>query len=301
MSKSAFYNDQQLAELLWQGRRKLSAMNPAGVFRMNGPGGCQGEAVCHVSKDQISRAGNSKERFTLMSAVKPFLLLRVLDFHGAGEVARWVDEVPSGMPYYSLEQLREDGGKPRNAMINSGAMLLASKLPGNGPVEQQKLFLDWLRDFCPISNLSVDADCLADLLEQDKDATNMALAEELERGGWIGSAAAAYEVYFRLCCLAGSIPDVAWLGYGLATAASSHRDQVLRTMAHCGLYEASSDWYATTALPAKSGVSGVVFGIWPGNACMAASSPWLDHGGNPILPQWILAQAAAQDPPGKGM
>ena len=263
---------------------------------MEAPGRCHGEAICSVFDGEVRMTGGEADRFTLMSAMKPFLLLRMLEWYGAEKVAEWVDDEPSGLPYYSLEQLQADGGKPRNAMINSGAMLLASQLPGDGPVDQERLFCAWLKDLAPAAILTLDEECFGEVMRRGADPTNLALALQLEKGGRVEDAASAYEIYFRLCCLAGTIVDVARLGSGLAMAALHHRDPVLRTMSQCGLYEASAAWFAMTGLPAKSGVSGVMFGVWPGHGCVAVCSPWLDEGGNPLLPQAVLAALAKAFP-----
>jgi len=108
---------ERLERLLGIGLRALEKYQ-RGMFRMNAPGACSGEAVCRASREGECAVGRIAERFTLMSAVKPFLLLRLLDLQGEAQVAEWVDDVPSALPYYSLEQLQADGGKPRNAMIN---------------------------------------------------------------------------------------------------------------------------------------------------------------------------------------
>ena len=279
-----------LERFFGQGKSVLSRCDPARVLHMNAPGACGAEGVWLSAGGRGFGFGEVRERFTLMSAVKPFLLLRLFELHGAEKLMEWVGDEPSDLSYYSLEQLRADGGKPRNAMINSGAMLLAAKLPGRGPLEQERLFAGWLSEFAPAVELVIDGECLEEVMEGD--SSNRALARELERGGMVESADDAFEIYFRLCCLAGTIRDVAELGKSLALSSPVHRDRVLRTMARCGLYEASGTWFAATGLPAKSGVSGVMFGVWPDQGCLAACSPWLDAGGNPIFPQAVLAEAA---------
>ncbi len=271
-------------------------MDPHGVRCMDAPGACQEAAIFGVFHGKAAGAGAVQTRLTLMSAVKPFLLLRILEWYGPERVAGWVDDEPSGLPYYSLEQLRLDGGKPRNAMINSGAMLLAAKLPGENPREQEELFVEWLGALAPGAALALDRECFAAVMEVDTDPVNRALAESLEHAGHLPSAAAAYEIYFRTCCLAGTIQDVAWLGEALAAGGSPHRARVLGTMSRCGLYEASEEWFMATGLPAKSGVSGVMFGVWPDAGCVAVCSPWLDSGGNPILPQAVLTELAQEHP-----
>lgn len=283
--------------LLGEACAKARRVDPGNRHRLSMPGGCEDEAACWASETGCVMSGPVGGEFTLMSAIKPFLLLHLLETRGAVEVASWVDDLPSSRPYWSLDELRDDGGRPRNAMINSGAMLLASRLAGNQPLEQQDAFLEWLKTLCPEASLSMHDACLGEVLAPGADPHNFALARELVAGGRVANAKAAFEIYFRLCCLAGSIQDVALLGRALACSPSPHRDRVLGTMAKCGLYEASPEWFAETGLAAKSGVSGVIFGIWPGEGCLAACGKWLDPWGNPIVPKLMLQRAAQMAPP----
>lgn len=283
----------KLNELLEQAGRVVDALGESGdLMRLEMLGGCESRTACAVFPDQaVITAGDASPCFTLMSAIKPFLLLHLLEVWGAGQVAEWVDDRPSNQPYYSLRQLREDGGRPRNAMINSGAMLLASKLAGGSPFEQQEVFVAWLRKFCPQVNLRLHEECFAEVMEPDSDVTSRTIARALSQAGHVRDDDDAYEIYFRLCCLAGNIVDMAKLGQALACSGSEHREQVLYTMSHSGLYEGTPDWFSRTRLPAKSGVSGVMFALYPGGSCIAACDPWLDEGGNPVLPQLLLAAA----------
>lgn len=284
-------NETRLNGLLQRGRALVRQFGTRRLVRLDMPGRCERAAACWVSDGETVTAGDSDARFTLMSAIKPFLLLHLLETAGPAQVAAWVGDEPSDEPYWSLKQLRLDGGRPRNAMINSGAMLLASHLAGDRPEAKQITFLDWLNHICPSVRLSLHEECFAEVMEPGSDATNLALARELEKHGHLHDAGQAYETYFRLCCLAGSIVDVARLGHALAVSPSPYRDRVLQTLAHSGLYEASADWFASTGLPAKSGVSGVMFAAYPDGSCLAACDEWLDGGGNPAMPQVVLAEA----------
>ena len=272
-------------------------IEPWNRYRLELAGSCEDEAACWASTIGSVNAGNDSTTFTLMSAIKPFLLLHLLQTRGADEVASWVDDFQSSRPYWSLDELCEDRGRPRNAMLNSGAMLLASKLQESHPLEQLALFVEWLNALCPAVKLSVDEACLAEMLAPGADPHNLALARELAAGGRVADAERTFEIYFRLCCLSGTIKDMALLGLALSCSLSPNRDRVLRTRMKCGLYEASADWFAETGLAAKSGVSGVIFGIWPGEGCLAACGGWLDQCGNPIVPKLILERASRMLPP----
>lgn len=92
----------------------------------------------------IYQAGNPDLTFSLMSGIKPFLLLYALHHQGSAWVRTKVGDRPSVKAYNSLSQLQEDRGFPRNAMINSGAICLADSLPGSTGTERCQHLADWL-------------------------------------------------------------------------------------------------------------------------------------------------------------
>jgi glutaminase len=229
--------------------------------------------------------------FTLMSAVKPFLLLRALEARGPEFIWQRIGQQASTMPYYSLRQLLLDQGRPRNSMINSGAMVLASLLTGPDPLPA---FQGWLRQGLPDAKFEVDTEALSDVLLPGADPTNLALAKELQKAGALADAEQTYEVYFSLCCIKASARQVARLAqHYLGPTGHPLRAQVLQAMATAGLYQASEAWMTQTASPAKSAVSGMMFAMLPRGTAIAACSPWLDPSGNPILPMAAIRAASA--------
>jgi glutaminase len=228
--------------------------------------------------------------------IKPFLLLHLLEKLGPDVVFKRVGKRPSDQPFYSNEQLVADGFRPRNPMLNSGAMLLSTYLEGATPREQGTVFLDWLNAHAG-TDFKVHEPTLDEMLTGE-DGENTRLSKLLERAGHVDNARAAFEIYFHVCCIAGTVTDLARLGLLLAMPKAElspqHQSTVTALTLTCGLYEASAEWAVDVGVPCKSGVSGCIVGIVPGQGSLATFTPWLDAGGNPMAGMTML-RAMAQD------
>ena len=67
-----------------------------------------------------------------------------------------------------------------------------------------------------------------------------------------------------------------------AGAVRGRPQAVLSVMATCGMYDGAGDWLYTVGLPAKSGVSGGILAVVPGQLGIAVFSPPLDARGNSV-------------------
>ena len=57
---------------------------------------------------------------------------------------------------------------------------------------------------------------------------------------------------------------------------------LLTVMYTCGMYDFAGEWAYNIGIPAKSGVSGCVLGVIPGQMGIAVFSPPLDQRGNSV-------------------
>ncbi len=232
----------------------------------------------------VHQTGDLTRSFVLMSVVKPLLLLYLLEQFGAEQVFDWVGVQPSDQPFNSLDQLQADQGYPRNPMINSGAIALADKLPGSSATHCCQTLCDWLNDKAQ-TNLILDQTMLASVRSLGQ-ARNEALAAMLHEAGYLRSEGQALDAYQQICCLAGTVADLVRLGYLLAVSSSQvqdhHRQAVNALMLTCGLYEASAQFAVRVGLPMKSGISGAMLAVVPGQGAIAVYSPPLDTIGNSV-------------------
>ncbi|MEG4837134.1 glutaminase A [Microcoleus sp. B9-D4] len=243
---------------------------------------------------QIMSWGSIAQTFPLMSVVKPFVLLYLLCELGEKTVFDCVGCEPSQLPFNSLTQLEIDQGKPRNPMINSGAIALASLIPGQNAVARCQNLRTWLNQQAN-SQLFVD-DLMLDSVKTNPNQNNWNLALKMVESGCIQNAEIALETYNRVCCLSGTVEDLAKLGMVLVNSGDRAMGENCRTvkalMATCGLYEASARFALRVGLPAKSGVSGAMLSVIPGQGAIGFYSPPLDKDGNSICGLFLLEKIA---------
>jgi glutaminase len=100
------------------------------------------------------------------------------------------------------------------------------------------------------------------------------------------------DTYNHLCCLAGTVQELAQLGLLLSRTASAiqrHTQQIVNAlMLTCGLYEASGEVAVRIGLPIKSGVSGGLLAIVPRQGAIAIYSPAINAAGNSVAGLFLL-------------
>ncbi|MEH2275337.1 MAG: glutaminase A [Nostoc sp.] len=256
---------------------------------------CFAVHICCESGKTIS-FGDTACVFPLMSVIKTFSLLYLLEHFGVETVFGWVGVEPSDTPFNSLEQLIADRGHPRNPMINSGAITLADKLPGKDASDRTLLFCQWLNQLAGCQ-LRLDEVMLASV-RSTRSKANLAIANYLAQAGHLENLETALDTYEQICCISGRVEDLAFLGKLLAYKNSyfsaQNRQIVNAVMLTCGLYEASAQFAVKIGLPMKSGIGGGLIAIVPGEGAIACYSPGLDNIGNPVA-AIAFVEALAQE------
>lgn len=246
------------------------------------------------NNEQILSVGDVTLSFPLMSVVKPFVLLFLLEHLGTQAVFSRVGMEPSDEPYNSLTQLQADKGWPRNPMINSGAIALVSLLPGQDARSRCENLRQWLNQRSN-SHLFLDEAMLSSA-RSVQNQSNQAIAHLLAESGYLDAVETVLDTYEQVCCLSGTVADLACLGMLLVQhrgeILAEHRRIVNALMMTCGLYQASSRFAVEVGLPTKSGVSGAMISVVPSQGAIACYSPTLDSAGNSKASLFLLQQLA---------
>ena len=248
-----------------------------------------------VTRDgQTLTLGDVDVPFSVQSISKAFAYAAALDLHGPEVVNGWVDREQSGGPFNDKRLSLDATGRPRNPMINAGAIAIdAMILPGRDESDRYRHLHDvWHR---ATGGLAPGFDTATFLAERQEGDGNFALAHLLRDSRMLmgdPDARAAAEFYFRVCSME---TDARRLGLAAATLANdgvapwtgeqvfSPRAvrQTRSLMASSGMYDGSGRFADEVGLPAKSGVSGGVIMVAPDFA-VATFSPRLDAEGNSV-------------------
>lgn len=251
-------------------------------------------SCCIITQSNyILSQGDREINFPLMSTIKPFLLLYLLSELGEELVFKKVGSQPSNYSFNSLEQLKLDQGFPRNPMINSGALTLASLLPGKDSHTRCQNLQQWLNQQSECY-LFLD-ELMLDSVQSLPNIRNKAIIDELTKTGQINNPEITLNTYNKICCLSGNIIDLANLGLLLVNSpkiAANNAEIVRNIMTSCGLYETSENFADKIGFPSKSGVSGVILSIVPQQGAIACYSPPLDGQGNSVAGLYLIKKIA---------
>jgi glutaminase len=238
----------------------------------------------------LYEVGDTRLPFTIQSMSKPLTYALVLEALGESEVHRRIGVEPTGDAFNSIT-LHPSTGAPLNAMVNAGAIAaagLAGQIDGEGAFERM---LEGYGRFAG-RTLAVDERVYAS--ERDTGHRNRAIAHLLRSSGILDEDPdLVVDRYFRQCAVQVEARDLAVVAATLAAGgrnpltgvrAASPRTvrTVLSVMASCGMYDGAGEWFVGVGLPAKSGVSGGIFAVLPGQLGIAVWSPRLDARGNSV-------------------
>jgi glutaminase len=235
-------------------------------------------------------AGDAEKLFTIQSVSKPFVYALALADRGLEDVTSRVGVEPTGDPFNSIT-VDEQTGRPFNPMVNAGAILTASLVAGADPHEQFDRIRRGLSAFAG-RPLAVDERVYkSELASGDR---NRAIAYLMRTVGALSmDVDDVLDIYFRQCAIEVTTQDLALMAATLANGGVNpitgeaamrrdHVERVLTVMATCGMYDYAGEWLFRVGLPAKSGVSGGIVAVLPGQLGLGLYGPLLDERGNSV-------------------
>ncbi|NMN99766.1 glutaminase [Gordonia sp. TBRC 11910] len=234
-------------------------------------------------------AGDADVAFSIQSMSKPFTYGLAITDNGLPAVLDKVGVEPSGEAFNEISL--DASGRPRNPMINAGAIATHSLVHGADSAQRFER-LRRLYSACAGRDLSVDERVYTS--EAATGHRNIAMGHLLRSVNIIDcDPVDIIDGYFRQCSVEVTVADLAMMAATLANGGVQPLTgeaildrhavrQMLSVMTTCGMYDAAGDWLSVVGIPAKSGVAGGIIGVLPGQIGIAAFSPRLDRHGNSV-------------------
>jgi glutaminase len=255
----------------------------------------------HSLDGQAVESGDVGLSFTMQSISKVFTLLLALIDQGEQAVFHKVGMEPTGDDFNSMLKLElVEPGKPFNPFINAGAIVISSLILGNTPTEKAERILSFIRQLAGDSTLAVNESvCRSESRTANRNRSlayflkdNKVLDDDVE---------STLDVYFRYCSIEVNCRHIARMACVLA---NNGRDplsglelvprryvQIAKSfMITCGMYNESGEFSIKVGIPAKSGVSGGILAVVPGQFGIGIVGPALNKKGNSIAGMHLLKQ-----------
>lgn len=257
--------------------------------------------VIATSGGRIYEIGDTRKEFTIQSISKPFIYALALKTLSFDFMASKIDVEPSGEAFNAIS-LDPDSGKPRNPMINAGAIAASAQICDADPSGAVDLLLDY---FGELAGRPLTINEAVYRSEKETGHRNRAIGHLLRNFNIIESdPEPALDLYFRQCAISVTCRDLAVMA---ATLACQGRNpftggqplshditvRVLALMGTCGMYDFAGQWLHDVGIPAKSGVAGGVMAVIPGRLGIATYSPPLDNFGNSVRGVAVCRQLSA--------
>lgn len=239
---------------------------------------------------EVYVAGDSEVPFTLQSLSKPFAYGYALHRHGRDVVREHVGVEPTGDAFNAI-LLDEENNRPFNPMVNAGAIAVCELF--EGPTQDARRAA--MRDF--FSRFAGRDLALNDRVQQSEAESghrNRAIAYMMLNAGMITRPPdEVLDIYVRQCSLEVTTRELAMMGATLANGGvhpltgdrllrpGEVRD-VLSVMTTCGMYDFAGEWVFEVGIPAKSGISGGIVAVLPGQISIGIFSPPIDEHGHSV-------------------
>lgn len=239
---------------------------------------------------EVYGVGDTQHPFTIQSVSKPFMYGYALNRYGREAVLKHVGVEPTGEAFNSIV-LDEVANRPFNPMVNAGAIAVAELMDG---ASQEQRTANMLALFGDLAGRPLGIDEAVFRSEEATGHRNRAIAYMMLNTGMIkGDPNDVLDLYFRQCSVNVTTRDLAIMAATLANDGTNpitgkkvlqaeYVRDVLSVMNSCGMYDYAGEWAYEVGMPAKSGVSGCIIAVIPGQIGIGVFAPPIDSHGNSL-------------------
>lgn len=254
-----------------------------------------GVHLCTVENEHYG-VGDHEEKFSIQSIGKVLALTLAFQHQGEDLWTR-VGVEPSGNPFNSLWQLEYEHGKPRNPLINSGAIVICDILCSLFK-DPHTEFIQFVRKVA--GNNSIEYNPVVANSEKKLGFRNAALINMMKASGNIHNEIdVVLNLYYNMCSIEMSCKELAstfllfanhgkLISSGEQIITSSMAKRINAIMQTCGFYDEAGDFSFKVGLPGKSGIGGGIVAVHPGKYTVAVWSPRLNKKGNSVRGMELL-------------
>ena len=207
--------------------------------------------ICLVTTHgTLYTVGDTDIPFTIQSISKPFVYGLALEDNSRASVLEKVGVEPTGDAFNSIS-LEPGTGRPRNPMINAGAIATTGLVAASSPLQRANRILQALGDHAGRS-LSFDESVYQS--ESETGHRNRAIGHLLRNFGILHSdPMPVVETYFRQCAVSVTCRDLGIMAATLANRGvnpltgrqalrGEYVENVLSVMETCGMYDSAGRW-----------------------------------------------------------
>lgn len=239
--------------------------------------------------------GEVDKRFSIQSVSKVITYILCLEEIPAGKIQKAIGVKPTALPFNSVLDLELGDGKPRNPLVNAGAIAATALLYEKFGEDTFDVVLNKIRDLADDPDIVLDQS----IYESEKSSafTNFALFNLMVSRGNLSADIPIQKVadaYFKACSVLVNVKDLARIGYVIANDGfdkisneqkfSKEIARRVRTvMAMAGMYDYCGEFAQLIGLPAKSGVGGGIMTASKTGLSIATYCPGLDTYGNSLV------------------
>lgn len=250
-------------------------------------------SICTIDNQRLN-LGDHDKNFCVQSTHKPINYCLALDLHGEDYVHQHVGREPSGRSFNEIKLNRHN--LPHNPMINAGAIMCASMIyPQKSLADRFDYVNQMWAQLCGGEQMGYDNSVYHS--EKATADRNFALAYFMRENGSFPentNIVDTLDFYFQCCSMQVSSRSMSTLAATFANSGvcphnngeqffTSHTIKNSLSLMHsCGMYDFSGEFAFSVGLPAKSGVSGVIWLVIPNLMGIVIWSPLLDINGNSV-------------------
>lgn len=245
--------------------------------------------ICIATMDgYVYEVGDTRLPFTIQSISKPLVYGLALEDCGQETVLKKIGVEPTGDAFNSIS-LAPGTGCPLNPMINAGAIAATSLIAGRSDEDKLNRILSVI-SFYAGRQLTIDR--LVYESEKTTGHRNRAIGHMLRNFDiLVDNPDPILDLYFQQCSIRVDCRDLSIMAASLANGGvnpvtgeravpSDLVEDILSVMTTCGMYDYAGEWVYRVGMPAKSGVSGGIMAVLPGQLGIGVFSPPLEARGN---------------------